>query len=269
MTSRSLGLALLLGLPVVAGGAFAIHSLTSKPGPAVVAEQANPDADADAPPDRARGKKKHHHQRHAGAKRAQRAGAGQQRKQSIDGAFQRWLVSPRGDALGMMLADGTIVKLPKGAAAQPSLKTGDALHVEGRAHQVDQATVMARATVSKEGQVLFAENGKAAAGDQRAERDQGPRLQPMTATGKVIAVIPARKGALLGVVLDDGTTVLFGHAGAGSDVAVKVGDSVTVEGRGGTYPIGTGIAAQSIKLPSGETKTFRRGNNNKNNNNGN
>jgi hypothetical protein len=260
MTKRSLGLAVLLGLPVVAGGAFAIHSLASKPAPTAVAEQANPDADV--PPDHAR-KKKHHHRHHAGSKRAERAGAGQTRKQAVDSSFQRWLVSPRGDALGILLADDTIVKLPKGAAAQASLKPGDALHVEGRSHQVDQAKVIAHATVSKEGKVLFAENGKA---DQRAERDQGARLQPMTATGKVIAVIPARKGALLGVVLDDGTTVIFGHGTAGSDVVVKVGDSVTVEGRGGTYPIGTGIAAQSIKLPSGETKTFGRGGNKKNNN---
>jgi hypothetical protein len=259
MTKRSLGLALLLGLPVVAGGAFAVHALTSKPAsPVAIAEQARPDADA--PPDQDRhGRKKKHRGHHARAQRAERAGAGQARTQTVDGAFQRWLVSPRGDALGMMLADGTIVKLPHGAAANPALKAGDALHVEGRSHQIDQTKVMAHASVTKEGQVLFeaAPKGKG----EKAEREQGPKLQPMTATGKVIAVIPARKGALLGVVLDDGTTVVFGHGTAGSDVSVKVGDAITVEGRGGTYPIGTGIAAQSIKLPSGETKTFGRNNN--------
>ncbi len=257
MTNRSLGLALLLGLPVVAGGAYAVHALTAKPtSPVAVAEQSRPDADV-PPDDRHHGKKKHKGH-HARAQRAERAGAGQARTQTVDGAFQRWLVSPRGDALGMMLADGTIVKLPHGTVANAALKAGDALHVEGRSHQIDQSKVMVHASVSKEGQVLFA-NAPKGKGDQRAEREPGQKLQPMTATGKVIAVIPARKDSLLGVVLDDGTTVVFGHAG--SDVSLKVGDAVTVEGRGGTYPIGTGIAAQSIKLPNGETKTFGRSNN--------
>jgi hypothetical protein len=260
MTKRSLGLALLLGLPVVAGGAYAVHSMGSKSASTAAVAEKNPDAD-DKGDDQGKGHgKKKHHKHHARAQRAERAGAGQARTQTVDGSFQRWLVSPRGDALGIMLADGTIVKLPHGAAGIPALKTGDPLHVEGRAHQVDQSRVMAHATVSKEGQVLF--EATKAKGEKPAEREQGQKLQPMTATGKVIALIPARKDALLGVVLDDGTTVVFGHPGSGgSDVGVKVGDQITVEGRGGTYPIGTGIMAQSVKLPSGETKTFGRANN--------
>jgi hypothetical protein len=252
MTKRSLGLAVLFGLPVLAGGALAIHALGSKPQATAVAEQGD-QADAAAPVEHRRGKKHHRRHPHARAEKAAKGGNGHAK--SIDGAFQRYLVSPRGEPLAVMLADGTIVRLPHGTVANPSLKPGDPLHVEGKAHEANQVTVLAHANISKDGQVIFAADKKGARGDREAHA----KLQPMTATGKIIALIPAQKDVVLGVVLDDGTTVLFGRHGDGTELAIKLGDTITVEGKGGSYPIGNGIAAQSIKLPNGETKTFARG----------
>src|SRR5262245_14992049 len=52
---------------------------------------------------------------------------------AVDGRFQRYVVSPRGDLTALVLQDGTVVRVPPQAAQGPAgaLKPGDALHVDG------------------------------------------------------------------------------------------------------------------------------------------
>ncbi|HVY48671.1 MAG TPA: hypothetical protein VHB21_22440 [Minicystis sp.] len=242
MNMRVLGLAVAIGVPVVAGGAYAVRSLTRTDAvaPAPVADD-GPREPAPAQ------KKKHHHRHHDKQAKREQPAAAPQGETAIDGTFQRYLVAPHGDALGLLLGDGTVVRLPHGAAADPSLKPGDGLHVEGKVHKAAQAAVVMHAKVSRAGQVIY--DGSAVA---KSERGDAPKLEAMTATGKVVALIPGRKG-LAGVALDDGTTVTF-HGKDAADLALNTGDAISVEGRGGSYPIGRGMLARSIKLPNGETK---------------
>src|SRR6185503_13742800 len=48
------------------------------------------------------------------------------------GRFQRYLVSPRGDTMGLLLDGGTVVRMHPGAMTKgaPELKAGDAVSVE-------------------------------------------------------------------------------------------------------------------------------------------
>ena len=195
----------------------------------------------------------------------------------VDAKFSRWLVSPRGEVSGLLLEDGGLVMIPPRAAKDlktTSLAKGDAVHVEGFTHE--GSAVYAFASVKKGEEVVVAAPERPDGKDGKAGRDHEGRkgegrkhegkggqsldgLADVSASGKVLAVIPGHRGGARGYVLEDGTVAYVHHAkgakgGKGEDLGVKKGDAITVSGKGGKYDLGTALVVKKITLANGETK---------------
>ena len=198
---------------------------------------------------------------------------------TVDARFSRWLVSPRGEVSGILLEDGALVMIPPHAGKDlktSTLTKGDAVHVEGFTHE--GSAVYAFASVKKGQEVVVAapqrpEGDRAGKGKGRRHDGEGrdhdgkggpgfgglEGLADVSATGKVLAVIPGRHGGARGYVLEDGTVAYVHHAkgakgGPAQDLGVKKGDAITVTGKGGKYELGTALVVKKITLASGETR---------------
>lgn len=172
-----------------------------------------------------------------------------------DGRFARFALTPHGKIMAVVMQDGTTVHVP---GAEPrstlgALKAGDAIHVEGMAKQTPTGMVIARALVQKDG-VVIADGRERRARADRSERKQArAALAPVTATARVAGVLSTPRGKVHALLLDDGTTA----SGAGLEtLGLRVGDRVSVSGKGGTYTQGKAVRIETITLPNGETRTL-------------
>jgi len=185
---------------------------------------------------------------------------------SIDGRFQRYILNPRGHVMGLLLQDGTVVFLPRRAArgAAISLKPYDAIHVDGGAMKTPSGTVIMRPVVRQNGTVLVdaskhrargqhGERGKRGERARHGREHEGAALAPVTAVGRVQAIVSTPRGHVLALLLDDGTSATgFGLDG----VPLRIGDRVAVSGKGGAYAQGKALRIETITLPSGETRAL-------------
>jgi hypothetical protein len=181
---------------------------------------------------------------------------------ALDGRFQRFVLAPHGDVIGVLLDNGTVVRVSPRAfrEAPAALKAGDALHVEGIPAATPTGTVFERAVVQLDGKVLsdtMKRHGHRHHRHHHAEGENGKRhepraeLQPVRAAGRIAAVVSGPRGHVHAVLLDDGTSA----TGFGMDqLGLKVGDRVTVAGMGGAYTQGKALRITTITLPNGETR---------------
>ncbi len=188
----------------------------------------------------------------------------------LDGRFQRYLVSPRGETMGLLLDNGTTVRMHPNAVAKgaPELKAGDVVHVEGRAMKTPTGQTFVHALVKRGSDTIAdstAMKGKEHHGGKKGEHKKGDHkkgdhdkstLAPLSSTGKIVAIVSGHKGRVAGVVLDDGTTASAGHKADLGALGLKVGDQVTLTGRGGVYPRGKGMMIEQVKLPGGDSRTL-------------
>ena len=188
----------------------------------------------------------------------------------VDARFQRYLVSPRGDTMGLLLDNGTTVRMHPSAVAKgaPELKAGDVVHVEGRAMKTPTgqtfmhalvkrgADTIADATAMKDHEHRGGKKGDHKKGDHKKGDHKKSTLAPISSTGKIVAIVSGPKGSVAGMVLDDGTTASAGHKSNLGALGLKVGDQVTLTGRGGVYPRGKGMMIEQVKLPSGDSRTL-------------
>lgn len=86
-------------------------------------------------------------------------------------------------------------------------------------------------------------------------------LTDQSANGTVVALLPGPHGEARGYVLSDGTVAYLKHAkhekgeqAARVDLGVKKGDTISVSGKGGAYPLGRALVIQRVTLASGESK---------------
>lgn len=199
---------------------------------------------------------------------AAQAGAATAAPTVVDGTFQRYLVSPRGETMGLLLDGGTVVRVRPEAMTKgaPELKAGDRIHVEGRAIKTPTGQMIMHALVKRGGDVIadatameaheHGKKGDHKKGDHKKGEHDKSTLAPLTSTGKIVAIVTGHKGKVAGVILDDGTTASAGHKGDLGALGLKVGDQVTLTGRGGVYPRGKGMMIEQVKLPSGDSRTL-------------
>jgi hypothetical protein len=199
---------------------------------------------------------------------AAQAGAAAAAPTVVDGRFQRYLVSPRGETMGLLLDGGTVVRVHPEAMAKgaPELKAGDMIHVEGRAMKTPTGQVVMHALVKRGSDVIadatamkdheHGKKGDHKKGDHKKGEHDKSTLAPLTSTGKIVAIVTGHKGKVSGVVLDDGTTASAGHKSDLGALGLKVGDQVTLTGKGGVYPRGKGMMIEQVKLASGDTRTL-------------
>jgi hypothetical protein len=183
--------------------------------------------------------------------------AAQAPRTTFTGTFQRYLLMPNGRAMGLMLSDGTFVFTPGRALKRdaPSLTTGTKLEIEGVAVRTTTGTIVRRGIVKLEGNVI-ADATKAHRhhhhedGEAR-EHHERPELQAVTGAGQIAAIVSSPRGRIQALVLTDGTTaVAHGLEGFG----LKIGDRITVAGKGGVYPRGKSVYVEKITLPNGQTR---------------
>ena len=179
------------------------------------------------------------------------------------GRFQRYLVSPRGDTMGLLLDGGTVVRMHPGAMTKgaPELKAGDVVSVEGRARTTPTGQNISHARVKRGSDTIADstarkghEHGKK--GDHKKGEHDKSALAPLSSTGKIVAIVTGHQGRVAGVILDDGTTAYGGHKADLGALGLKVGDQVTLTGRGGVYPRGKGMKIEQVKLPGGSSRTL-------------
>jgi hypothetical protein len=182
---------------------------------------------------------------------------------ALDGRFQRYILAPDGRITALVLQDGTVVHVRPHAADEPAanLRAGEPLHVEGGLVKTPTGAMIVRAVVQQGGKVIAdgskehghrGHRGEGREGREGKGKHAHAQLQPIVATARVSQIVSSPRGRVHEVLLDDGTSA-FGQL---DSLGLKVGDRVTVAGKGGAYPQGKALRVDTITLPSGEVRTL-------------
>jgi hypothetical protein len=149
---------------------------------------------------------------------------------------------------------GPSLRLPPGALASTAVTAGDSVDVQGDQSVAGPVQLVERATISRGGTVLTSAEPPP---PPSPGRGRGPAadaaLQPMSASGAIHAVLYNREGIEDGLLLDDGTTARVPPNAALERLNLKVGDRVTIQGRGTASGVGRGLRAETIAVANGTT----------------
>lgn len=168
---------------------------------------------------------------------------------TFDATFDRYLVSPAGHVDGMLLSDGSVVRIPRGVTVDTTVKKGETIRVEAHMHALPDGTIYTRPLVTKgTATIVDGTNPK----KPEAKNEGKPQLSDLKVSGTVSSFLIDQKGEKYGVILADGTIAYAHHTDLAAQ-GVKLGDAVTIEGKGGTYPQGKSVWIKSMKLPNGTT----------------
>jgi hypothetical protein len=156
------------------------------------------------------------------------------------GTVKQYTLTPRGDVDGLILNDGTEIKLPPHLTAQVvySVRPGDAVSVRGLKARalplVDAASVTNTATGA-----TVVDNGPPG-GPGRASTET-------TLTGKVAAALHGKRGEVNGALLENGTVLQMPPPEAERVQSIlQPGQSVAVRGVSLVTPLGTVIDVRAI-----------------------
>ena len=156
----------------------------------------------------------------------------------VKGKVAQYLLTPRGDVDGLLLADGTEVHLPPHLSTQLvfAVKPGDAVTIHG---------LKAKATAM----VLAASVTNDASGATVQGGPHGPpaSFAQIEASGKVKAQLHTPRGDVDGVLLEGGTIVHLPPPEAQKLAALLAdGQSLFVRGFGYEGPLGKVVAAKEL-----------------------
>lgn len=206
---------------------------------------------------------------------------------AVDAKFSRWLPTPSGKPFGMLLDDGSLVRVRPDAVTDTTvLNAGDAVHVESVKHDA----TFAFASVSKDGKVLveapkhqgkhFAHKGKHhgwkkhhkgehakgehAKGEHHEGWKKGEHKGDKAAWAQKMKDKHAAELASLSDLSVSGkvSMVIPGRHGKGGavllddgtvvwthgEITAKQGDVITAAGKGGTYPIGKALFVETLAV---------------------
>ena len=156
----------------------------------------------------------------------------------VKGKVAQYLLTPRGDVNGFMLADGTEVHVPPHLSTQLvfAVKPGDAVTIHGLKAKAVPMVMAVSVTNDASGTTIM--------GGPRGPRG---RMNEVEASGKVKAQLHTPRGDVDGVLLDDGTIVRLPPPEAQTHAALLAdGQTLAVRGFGFEGAIGRVVAAQSI-----------------------
>ena len=158
----------------------------------------------------------------------------------VKGKVAQYLLTPRGDVDGFMLADGTEVHVPPFVSTQLvfAVKPGDAVTIHGlKAREVPMVAARSITNDASGATVLVtAPRGPRHGGEVALE-----------AEGKVVGALHEPRGEANGVRLEDGTLVRM-PPGEATRLAetLAVGKTLVVKGEGYAGPLGRVIVARQI-----------------------
>lgn len=158
---------------------------------------------------------------------------------SAKGVVSQYLLSPRGDIEGLLLADGTEVHVSPMLSTEMAftVKPGDSVTIRGL--KAKNTPMIAAAAVTNDA------SGATVAG--RMGRGMHERGANIEAEGVVKAALHEPRGEINGVLLDNGTVVRLPPAEAKKFAAqLAVGQPVYVRGMGVTSALGKVVMARQI-----------------------
>jgi hypothetical protein len=169
-----------------------------------------------------------------------------------DGTVAQVLVNPDGDADGLLLQDGTLVRfMPHAVADLAPLRVGAVVQTRGEPATTPSGLTLFDAQVTSAGRTVVAD---AVATPPRLPPPPGgpdSQLRTMTVSGRARLLLTNPDGVVDGLLLEDGTVVHAGPRARLSRLGITPGKAVTVTGVGGAYPQGRSLHAQTIQLANG------------------
>jgi hypothetical protein len=173
-----------------------------------------------------------------------------------EGTIAQVLVDPHGAPDGLWLADGTVVRFPPHAVFDPEvLRVGMAVRAEGEPATTPSGITLFGARVSTGGYIIADASRPAPPPTTRFAPPHGPDgdLRPISARGRVRAVLANPDGAVDGFILDDGTVVQAEPRARLSRFGIAAGSQVTATGLGGSYPQGRSMRVLTLQIGDGAT----------------
>lgn len=158
---------------------------------------------------------------------------------SAKGVVSQYLLSPRGDIDGLLLADGTEVHVNPMLSTELafSVKPGDSVTIRGL--KAKTAPMIAAAAITNDA------SGTTVAG--RLGHGMHERGANIEAEGTIKAALHEPRGEINGVLLDNGTVVRLPASEAKKFAAqLAVGQPLYVRGMGVTSPLGKVVMARQI-----------------------
>ncbi len=156
------------------------------------------------------------------------------------GTVKQYTLTPRGDVDGLILNDGTEVKLPPHLTAQIvfAVKPGDAVSVRGLKARalplIDAASVTNFVTG-----ITVNDNGPPGG--------PGRTITETTLTGRIAAALHGKRGEVNGALLDNGTILRLPPPEAERmQSLLQPGQSVAVRGASLVTPLGTVVDVRAI-----------------------
>jgi hypothetical protein len=161
---------------------------------------------------------------------------------AIHGMVSQYSLTPRGDVDGLILADGTEIRLPPHLGVQLvyAVKPGDAVTIRG---------LRARAIAMVQAASVRNDVTGASVTDNDPGGHPGPRgaQQKLSARGHIKTQLHGPQGDLNGALLSDGTIIRLPPLEAQRNAAMlAVGAAVDVEGNGFASPLGRVIEVSSM-----------------------
>jgi len=156
----------------------------------------------------------------------------------IRGVVKQYTLGPRGDIDGLLLADGTEVKLPPHLSTQTAfaLRPGDAVTIRGLKARATPLVDAVSITNDATGAVVLDQGGP----EERAATSG-------LVTSKIVAVLHSKRGEVNGAVLDNGAQLrLPPHEAARFADLLKPDTAITVRGESMKSPLGTVIEATAL-----------------------
>ena len=156
------------------------------------------------------------------------------------GTVKQYTLTPRGDVDGLILTDGTEIKLPPHLSAQIvyAVRPGDAVSVRGLKARalplVDAASVTNDAT-------------RATVVDNGPPNGPGRAVTETTLSGKIATVLHGKRGEVNGAVLENGTMLRLPPPEAERmQSLLQQGQTVAVRGISLVTPLGTVVDVRAI-----------------------
>ncbi|HEX4508575.1 MAG TPA: hypothetical protein VH328_00775 [Burkholderiaceae bacterium] len=164
---------------------------------------------------------------------------------SVSGRVTRLLLNPNGDVDGFLLEDGTQVATPPHWSARivDVIKGHDPVTVTGQRANDGSVVRAAEVRADASGRSVT-DNGPD--GAPPVPREPSP-LVPLSANGRIAAVLHTDRGDVDGVVLENGTSVRFPPpAGVQFSDLLKPGQMLYAEGYGTTNDLGRALEATQL-----------------------
>jgi hypothetical protein len=168
----------------------------------------------------------------------------------ISGTFERFLINPRGDADGMILANGAEVHFPPHMSAElcAAIRPGQVIKVRGvRPRGGD--LIVAVAIETGEGIRITDSGPPKIHNDEEGPHKHGakPKHEPMEAEGIVRRVLHGPKGEARGALLEDGRIIRIPtHEAERIARLISPGQTLAIRGEGLVLALGTMIEARDI-----------------------